>query len=430
MKVLNYSSDNFWNELDNHLSLREAETSSKIDADVKSIIEDIKRYGDDKIIQYAKDFDNITLKKDEIKLQDLNKFYSFDNLNKDTVDSFRLAIKNVTRFHEKQFPQNYEVENMNAKLKSIWKPIDSVGLYVPGGNAVYPSSLIMSVVPAQIAGVKRIVCVTPPCDDFNPYIAFLLDELNISEVFQVGGAQAIAALTYGTKTIKPVNKIFGPGNAYVAAAKKQVFGKVGIDLVAGPSEIIVVADEKNNPEWVASDLMAQAEHDENAQSILITNSKIFADKVLEKIQNLLNIVNKKQIINLSLKKNGLIVVMDDLLLSHKIINKIAPEHLHLQSSEKQNILKNVNNAGGIFLGSYSTEAFGDYVAGTNHILPTSGAAKFSSGLGVIDFMKKSSIVEINKSSFDNLSKHVENISDVENLDAHKLSVTIRQTKQN
>jgi len=430
MKVLNYSSNDFWNKLDNHLSLREVETSSKIDADVKSIIADIKKYGNEKIIQYAKDFDNITLKIDDIKLQNLKKFYSFDNLNKDTVESFRLAIKNVTKFHEKQFPQDYEVENMNAKMKSIWKPIDSVGLYVPGGNAVYPSSLIMSVVPAQIAGVKRIVCVTPPSNDFNPYIAFLLDELNISEVFQVGGAQAIAALTYGTKTIKPVNKIFGPGNAYVATAKKQVFGKVGIDLVAGPSEIIVVADEKNNPEWVASDLMAQAEHDENAQSILITNSKIFADKVLEKIQNLLNIVNKKQIINLSLKKNGLIVVMDDLLLSHKIINKIAPEHLHLQSSEKQNILKNVNNAGGIFLGSYSTEAFGDYVAGTNHILPTSGAAKFSSGLGVIDFMKKSSIVEINKSSFDNLSKHVENISDVENLDAHKLSVTIRQTKQN
>jgi len=430
MKVLNYSSGDFWNELNNHLSLREVETSSKIDADVKSIIADIKKYGDEKIIQYANDFDNITLKTDDLKLQNLKKFYSYDNLNKDTVESFRLAIKNVTKFHEKQFPQDYEVENMNAKMKSIWKPIDSVGLYVPGGNAVYPSSLIMSVVPAQIAGVKRIVCVTPPSDDFNPYIAFLLDELNISEVFQVGGAQAIAALTYGTKTIKPVNKIFGPGNAYVAAAKKQVFGKVGIDLVAGPSEIIVVADEKNNPEWVASDLMAQAEHDENAQSILITNSKIFADQVLEKIQNLLNIVSKKQIINLSLKKNGLIVVMDDLLLSYKIINKIAPEHLHLQSSEKQNILKKVNNAGGIFLGNYSTEAFGDYVVGTNHILPTSGAAKFSSGLGVIDFMKKSSIVEINKSSFDNLSKHVENISDVENLDAHKLSVTIRQTKQN
>ena len=430
MKVLNYSSIDFWNELDNHLSLREIETSSKIETDVKSIIADIKKYGDDKIIQYAKDFDNITLSTDDIKLQDLKKFYSFDNLNKDTVESFRLAIKNVTKFHEKQFPQDYEVENMDTKLKSVWKPIDSVGLYIPGGNAVYPSSLIMSVVPAQIAGVKRIVCVTPPSDDFNPYIAFLLDELNISEVFQVGGAQAIAALSYGTQTIKPVNKIFGPGNAYVAAAKKQVFGKVGIDLVAGPSEIIVVADEKNNPKWVASDLMAQAEHDENAQSILITNSKIFADQVLEQIQNLLNTVSKKNIINLSLKKNGLIVVMDDLLLSYKIINKIAPEHLHLQSSEKQNILKYVNNAGGIFLGNYSTEAFGDYVVGTNHILPTSGAAKFSSGLGVLDFMKKSSIVEINKSSFDKLSKHVENISDVENLDAHKLSVTIRQTKQN
>ncbi len=430
MKLLNYSSSDFWNELNNHLSLRDVETSSKIDADVKSIIADIKKYGDDKIIQYANDLDNITLRADEIKLQDLKKFYSFDSLNKDTLESFRLAIKNVAKFHEKQFPKDYEIENMDAKLKSIWKPIDSVGLYIPGGKAVYPSSLIMSVVPAQIAGVKRIVCVTPPSVDFNPYIAFLLDELNITEVFQVGGAQAIAALTYGTQTIKPVNKIFGPGNDYVAAAKKQVFGKVGIDLVAGPSEIVVVADEKNNPEWVASDLMAQSEHDENAQSILITNSKIFADQVMEQIQNHINRLSKKNIINLSLKKNGLIIVMDDLLLSYKIINKIAPEHLHLQSSEKENILKNVNNAGGIFIGNYSTEAFGDYVVGTNHILPTSGAAKFSSGLGVIDFMKKSSIVEINKSSFDNLSKHVENISDVENLDAHKLSVTIRQTKQN
>ena len=430
MKFLNFSSSDFWNELDNHLSLRDVETSSKIDAEVKSIIADVKKYGDDKIIQYANDLDNITLRTDDIKLKDLKKFYSYDNLDKNTVESFRLAIKNVEKFHVKQIPQDYEVENMGAMLRSIWKPIDSVGLYIPGGKAVYPSSLIMSVVPAQIAGVKRIACVTPPSKNFNPYIAFLLDELNISEVFQVGGAQAIAALTYGTETIKPVNKIFGPGNAFVAAAKKQVFGKVGIDLVAGPSEIIVVADDKNNPSWVASDLMAQAEHDENAQSILITNSKVFADEVLEQIQNLLNTVSKKNIINLSLKKNGLVVVMDDLLLSYKIINKIAPEHLHLQSSEKQNILKNVNNAGGIFVGNYSTEAFGDYVVGTNHILPTSGAAKFSSGLGVIDFMKKSSIVEINKSSFDNLSKHVENISDVENLDAHKLSVTIRQTKQN
>ncbi len=428
MKVLNYISENFWEKLDHHLSLRDSETSSKIDNEVKTIIDEIKKYGDKKIIQYANDFDNIILKKEDIKLKNLKNFYSYDNLDKDTVDSFRLAIENVRKFHDQQYPKDYEFLNMNAKLQSIWKPMDSVGLYVPGGNAVYPSSLIMSVVPAQIAGVKRIVSVTPPSNNFNPYIAFLLDELNISEVYQVGGAQAIAALTYGTETIKPVSKIFGPGNAYVASAKKQVFGKVGIDLIAGPSEIIVVADDKNNPEWVASDLMAQAEHDENAQSILITNSKFFADSVLDKIQNLKNVISNKHIISSSLKKNGLIVIMDDLLLSHKIINKIAPEHLHLQSKEKDSILKKINNAGGIFLGNYSTEAFGDYVVGTNHILPTSGAAKFSSGLGVIDFMKKSSIVEINQSSFDQLSKHVERMSDVEKLDAHKLSVTIRQTK--
>ena len=430
MKFLNYNSNNFWEHLDLHLSLREEEANSKIDIDVKLIIEDIKKYGDDKIIQFAKDFDNISLLKKEIKISEFNKFYSLDSLNKNTVNSFRVAISNIKTYHEKQFPNDYEITNNHTKLKSIWKPIDSVGLYIPGGKAVYPSSLIMSVIPAQIAGVKRIVCVSPPSENLNPYLAFLLDELNIKELYQVGGAQAIAALAFGTQTIKPVNKIFGPGNAYVTSAKKQVFGKVGIDLIAGPSEIIVVADESNNPEWVASDLMAQAEHDENAQSILITNSNNFGNKVSYCIQNLLKTVSKKKTINASLNKNGLIIEMDDLSLSYKIINHIAPEHLHLQAKEKNIILNKVNNAGGIFLGDYSSEAFGDYVVGTNHILPTFGAAKFSSGLGVIDFMKKSSIVEMNKLGFDLLSEHVENIAGVENLDSHKLSVKIRQIKKN
>ncbi len=428
MRVIEYTSENFWALLDKHLSLRQIETNVNIDEEVKSILEDVKKFGDEKIIQFAKDFDKVSLRKSDIKISNLKKLYSLNQLKKDTIESLKIAINNIKIFHKKQLPENYEVINMNARLQSIWKPIDSVGLYVPGGNAVYPSSLLMSVVPAQIAGVKRIVCVTPPTDNFNPYVAFLLDELGINEVYQIGGAQAIGALAYGTNTIQPVNKIFGPGNAYVAAAKKQVFGKVGIDLVAGPSEIVVVADDNNNPEWVAADLMAQAEHDENSQSILITNSKIFADTVLERIENLKKELSKKEIINTSLQKHGLIILIDDLNLSSDIINKIAPEHLHLQSSEKEKILKKVNNAGGIFLGNYSTEAFGDYVAGTNHVLPTSGAAKFSSGLGVIDFMKKSSIVEIDKKSFSLLSKHVENIADVENLDAHKLSVTIRQTK--
>jgi len=428
MKVIEYTSENFWELLDEHLSLRQIDTNEKIDELVKSILEDVKKFGDEKIIQFAKDFDKVSLKINDIKISNLKKLYSLDQLNKETIESFKVAINNIKKFHQKQLPENYEVINMNARLQSIWKPMDSVGLYVPGGNAAYPSSLIMSVVPAQIAGVQRIVCVTPPTDNFNPYVAFLLDELGINEVYQIGGAQAIAALAYGTKTIQPVNKIFGPGNAYVAAAKKQVFGKVGIDLVAGPSEIVVVADDNNNPDWVATDLMAQAEHDENSQSILITNSQIFSDKVLDRIENLKKDLSKKEIINTSLQKHGLIILIDDLNLSSDIINKIGPEHLHLQSSEKQEILKKVNNAGGIFLGDYSTEAFGDYVAGTNHVLPTSGAAKFSSGLGVIDFMKKSSIVEIDKASFNVLSKHVKNIADVEKLDAHKLSVTIRQSK--
>ena len=197
-----------------HLFIRDEETSSKIEADVKSIIKEIREYGDDKVIQFAKDFDKITLKKDEIKLPNLKHLYSLDNLNNETVKSFRLAIQNVRKFHQKQYPSDYAISNMDAKLQSIWKPMDSVGLYVPGGNAVYPSSLIMSVVPAQIAGVKRIVCVTPPTNNFNPYVAFLLDELGINEVYQVGGAQAIAALAFGTNTIKPVNKIFGPGISF------------------------------------------------------------------------------------------------------------------------------------------------------------------------------------------------------------------------
>jgi len=428
MKLLNYTSDNFWKLLEEHLSLRQIETSSKIDDNVKLIIEDVKKFGDDKIIEFAKEFDKINIKENEIRISNLKKLYSLDDLNMETLDSFNIAIDNIKKFHEKQIPKNYEVINMNARLKSIWKPIDSVGLYIPGGKAVYPSSLIMSLIPAQIAGVKRIVCVTPPTKNFNPYVAFLLDKLGIHEIYQVGGAQAIAALTFGTRSIKPVNKIFGPGNAYVAAAKKQVFGKVGIDLVAGPSEIIVVADDNNNPEWVASDLMAQAEHDENAQSILITNSKVYADRILDSIEYLKNTLSKKETIDLSLQKHGLIILIDDISLSHEIINKIGPEHLHLQTFKSKEILQKVNNAGGIFLGSYTTEAFGDYVAGTNHILPTSGAAKFSSGLGVIDFMKKSSLVEMNETSFNNLSKHAVNIADVEDLDAHKLSVTIRQTK--
>ena len=286
----------------------------------------------------------------------------------------------------------------------------------------------MNVVPAQIAGVKRIVCVTPPTKTPNPYLLYLLNELKISEVYFVGGAQAIAALAIGTKKIKAVNKIFGPGNAYVAEAKRQLFGKVGIDLIAGPSEIVVVANKDNNPKWVAADLMAQAEHDINAQSILITDNLKFSQMVDNEIKYLSkNNINKK-VINKSIKKNGITILVKDINLSPEIINYIAPEHLHLQIKSYKKLLPKINNAGGIFLGEYSTEAFGDYIVGTNHVLPTSGSAKFTSGLGVLDFMKRNSIVEMNSKSYNALKEDTENMADVEGLEAHKLSVKIRQNK--
>ena len=350
-----------------------------------------------------------------------------NEIDHSVINAFKVAIKNIRYFHEKQFPKDFEVINDGVKTKSVWKPIHSVGLYIPGGNASYPSSVIMNVIPAKVAGVKRIVVTTPSkIGKIDPYILAILDELGVNEIYQVGGAHAIAALAYGTNSIKPVNKIFGPGNAYVASAKKQVFGKVGIDLIAGPSEILIVADNNNNPEWVASDLIAQAEHDKKAQSILITNDEEFADKVLDFVGKLSIKLPNKEIINESLNNYGVIIISKNLNETIKVIDFIAPEHLHLQNEYRHEILSKINNSGGIFVGEYSSEAFGDYIVGTNHILPTSGSSKFSSGLGVLDFMKRSSIVEMDQRGYELNQENVVKMAEVEKLEGHKLSVKIRQ----
>ncbi len=428
MKIIKFNINNFISIINPILENRSVSRNNIIKNRVTKIIKEVENRGDDALVKYAKKYDNIIINKSKIKLnyKSINKNINLDN---NIMSSFRKAIKNISRFHKKQFPKDIIQDENNIKLKSRWKPIDSVGLYVPGGKAFYPSSLIMNVIPAKIAGVKRIVCMTPPAEKINPYFLALIKELKIDETYFVGGAQAIAALAIGTKKIKSVNKIFGPGNSYVAEAKKQLFGKVGIDLIAGPSEIIVVANNFNNPKWVASDLMAQAEHDPNAQSILITDNINFAKKVLNEINILINTLDKKDIIKKSLKKNGLIILVNNLDDSANIINYIAPEHLHLQIKNYKKLLQKINNAGGIFLGEYSAEAFGDYMVGTNHILPTSGSAKFSSGLGVTDFMKRNSIVEINSKSFNDLKKDTMNMANIEGLDAHKMSVRIRQNKQ-
>ena len=426
MKIIKFNK-NFYNQLQIIIEKRNSFSSKKIQEDVKKIIYDVKKKGDKSLIKFATKFDNVKINKKNLTL-DLSKVKMQSKIDPKIFNSFKKAIKNISSFHKKQLPTNIVFKNNGAILKSEWKPIESVGLYVPGGKAFYPSSLIMNVVPAIIAKVKRIVCVTPPTKSINPYFVQLIKELGIKETYFVGGAQAISALTYGTETIKPVNKIFGPGNAYVAEAKKQLYGKVGIDLLAGPSEIIVVANNKNDPDWVASDLIAQAEHDENAQSILITDNKNFSSKVINSITKIKKDLPKKKIIEKSLNNNGVIILVDNIEHAAKIINFIAPEHLHLHISNYKKLLSKINNAGGIFLGEYSVEAFGDYIVGTNHVLPTSGAAKFSSGLGVLDFMKRNSVVEMSQKSFNALSEDTQKMSGLEGLDGHKLSVKIRQKK--
>ena len=429
MKVINQKKDNLFVHLNNLIQSRVDAASDAIDSVAKNIINEVKLRGDEALIEFAKEYDNNSINKSQILISDQIRSSYQDQIDQNVVKSFEVAIENITTFHKKQLPQKYEINKNDLIIGSLWNPIEAVGLYVPGGNASYPSSLLMSVIPALVAGVKRIVVATPTSKNgnFNPYVMALLDILGIKEVYQLGGAQAIAALAYGTQTIKPVNKIFGPGNAYVASAKKQVFGKVGIDLIAGPSEIVVVADQYNDPAWVASDLIAQAEHDEKSQSILITNDAILALRVQENIQSLSSQLDKKEIIKKSLDTYGAILILDNLDNAAEIIDFIAPEHLHLQNKTADKIFKKVKNAGCIFLGTYSPEAFGDYIVGTNHILPTIGSAKYSSGLGVIDFMKRTSYVRLNKKSFENLSNKVADMASVENLEGHKLSVTIRQT---
>ena len=286
MKIINNKDPNFLSDLQFYLESRSQDNNEEIDLEVKNIISEVKEKGDEALFYFSKKFDGVDLDESNLLISRALRNEYKNKIDLTSLKSFEIAIANVTNFHQKQLPQNYEINKNGLKTGSLWKPIQSVGLYVPGGKAVYPSSLIMNVVPAKVAGVKRIVVVTPNINEkINPYILALLDVLDVQEAYQVGGAQAIAALAYGTKSIRPVNKIFGPGNAYVVSAKKQVFGKVGIDLLAGPSEIVVVADNKNNPDWVASDLIAQAEHDERSQSILITDSHDFSSKVLSSIKN-------------------------------------------------------------------------------------------------------------------------------------------------
>ena len=430
VKILNTKQNDFQIKFDNLLKKRDKD-DEKIDNIVSKIICDVRKNSDNALLRLTNKLDKCSFKKiKDLTVKDSEFEKCFQDLSSSTKFSLKKAISRIKSYHKKQMPKNIMYKDKEGVvLGGIWNPMESVGLYVPGGKAAYPSSLIMNAVPAIVAGVKRIVVTVPAVNgEINSSVLACCKLLGIKEVYKIGGAQAISALALGTETIKKVDKIFGPGNAYVASAKKQFFGTVGIDMIAGPSEVLVVADSKNNPDHIAIDLLAQAEHDELAQSILITDDKNFSDKVIKSINNFLKNLERREIARSSWNNFGAVIICDDLNKSVELINKIAPEHLEIAVEKPKKFLKKIRNAGAIFLGRFTPEAVGDYVAGPNHVLPTDRTARFSSGLNLLDYLKRSSVVECNKRNLSRIGKDAINLAYEEGLQAHALSIECRIIK--
>lgn len=405
-----------------------AEISTEISKKVTSILENVKSQGDDAVYQYTKQLDNFPLTNNNYKFTESEIKSAYKNLPENLISALKTAHKRITSYHEKQLPQNYSyLDSENNLLGWKWYPLESVGLYIPGGLATYPSSVLMTATIAKIAGVpKTIVCTPTPNDTYNPALLVACDLCGITDIYRVGGAQAIAAMAYGTNNIPQICKIFGPGNAYVTEAKKQLFGQSGIDMIAGPSEILILADNKTNPKWIAADLLSQAEHDKMAQSVLICDDINYAKQVENELHNLLDTSPRQDIATASYRDYGHIFVVEKLKeLGSIIANDIAPEHIEILTENPEEYLDLISNAGAIFLGRYTPEAIGDYLAGPSHVLPTSGAAKFSSGLGVFDFMRRSSIIKCTPLASKTIFKDAALIADSESLAAHKLSLELR-----
>ena len=422
IKILDSKKNNFSSSLGNLLLKRKNKIKFKSNI-VINIIRDIKKNGDKALLKYEKKFGKNSIifsKPKEIQKQ-------IKNLDKKVKKSIDLAYNRIFKFHSKQKVKNiFYKDKLQNKLSYKYIPIDSVGIYVPGGTASYPSSVLMNAIPAIIAGVKRIVMVNPRNKGKqNSGVLYAAKKCGIKEIYSIGGAQAVAALAYGTKKIVKVNKIVGPGNLYVTTAKKEIFGDTGIDMIAGPSEITVVGDKYSNPNWIASDLIAQAEHDELSQSILISKDKNLIKKVKKLLFDQLKTLPRKSIAEKSLKSNGILISVSSDQKLIKVINTIAPEHLELNIKNYKNVVNRITNAGSIFLGKYSTEAVGDYLAGTNHVLPTAGSAKFSSGLSVYDFYKRISYINLSKKGIETLGPSVITLANFEGLEGHAKSVELR-----
>src|SRR5271169_2850700 len=403
------------------------ESAADVDAVVAAIVEDVARRGDAALIDYTNRFDGVELAASGLRLTHCEIVEGAAAAPPETVAALRLAAERIESFHRRQLPPAIDyVDPLGVRLAARWRPVGAAGLYVPGGTAAYPSSVLMNAIPAKVAGVERRVMTVPtPRGVLNPLVLAAAQLVGVDEIYRVGGAQAIAALAYGTATLAPVDKIVGPGNAYVAAAKRQVFGRVGIDMIAGPSEILVVADNRNDPSWIAADLLSQAEHDVSAQAILVTDDSAFAGAVEAAIKRHLARLPRAEIARTSWQSNGAVLIVADWLEAPPLIDRIAPEHLELALDEADLLADQVHHAGAIFLGRWTPEAIGDYIAGPNHVLPTARSARFASGLGVLDFVKRTSLVRCEAASLAALAPSAIRLAEAEGLDAHALSLSIR-----
>ncbi len=413
----------FMKSLNDRASL--GSTKHGIQKTVGQIISNVRKSGDSAVRRYTEKFDSVKLKRLSISEAEIKS--SAGRADKAYLKALKLSAGRIRAFHELQKEESWYFSEDGIMLGHLIRPVERVGVYVPGGKASYPSTVLMNVIPAQVAGVRDIVlCVPTAGGKIDPSVAAAIKLLGVREVYRIGGAQAIAAMAYGTKTIRKVDKIVGPGNIYVAAAKKMVFGDVGIDMIAGPSEILIIADNSARPDFVAADLLSQAEHDEMASSILITNSASLAEKVNRQISIQLKGLNRKNIAKRSIEKYGAIIVTKTLNRAIEIANLISPEHLEIMTRIPASFLPKIKNAGAIFLGEWTPETIGDYVAGPNHTLPTCGTARFSSPLGVYDFIKRLSLVNFKREGFLNLAKAAEIFADTEGLQAHGNTIRIRR----
>ncbi len=403
------------------------ETEDDVAAIVRAIIADVRARGDAALIELSKRFDKVELTPETLRISADEIAAAERECSKAALDALDVAAKRIETYHRRQLPKDDSfTDDTGATLGWRWTALDSVGLYVPGGTASYPSSVLMNAVPARVAGVARIVMVTPASGGkINPLTLAAAKRAGVSEIYRIGGAQAIAALAYGTKTIAPVDKIVGPGNAYVAAAKREVFGAVGIDSVAGPSEILVIADAKNNPDWIAADLLSQAEHDTSSQSILITDDANFAAQVEDAIARALATLPRKAIAAASWADNGAIILVAKLEDAAALADRIAPEHLEIATENPRELLARVRHAGAIFLGRHTPEAMGDYIAGPNHVLPTARTARFSSGLSALDFLKRTTLLSCEPRTIAELGPAAIALAEAEGLDAHARSIAHR-----